>query len=122
MKQEKKSLGEKLRELREDYDLTQEQVAAVLNVNRTTYTKYELNNSHPSLDSLVKLAHIFNVPKETLLPDDDSDAPSFKEIKRPDSMLKSLNKDERGLIAAYRALDKEQKAELKRQIAKLSKK
>lgn len=104
------TLGEKLRELRESYDLSQGQVAAALNIDRSTYTNYELDKTRPSLEMLVKLAHIFNVPRDTFLPDDDTE-PSFalRDIVRPNSMAQSLNKEERGLVAQFRTLTRDQK-------------
>jgi Helix-turn-helix. len=32
----------RLRDLREDNDLTQKEIAAILNIKQTTYSKYEL--------------------------------------------------------------------------------
>lgn len=118
----RKSLGEKLRELRETYDLSQSQVAEALNIDRSTYSNYELNKTEPDLDKLVKLAHIYNIPKVLLLPDEDNDVLTFRDYSRSDSMLKTLSKEERGLIAMYRALDKDEKALMRGQIEKLAKK
>lgn len=118
----KKSLGEKLRDLRESYNMSQSQVAEALNIDRSTYTNYELDKTRPNLETLVKLAHIYNVPKAKLLPDDDDDALTFRDYARTDSLLQTLSKEERGLIAMYRALDKDEKAILREQIEKLAKK
>lgn len=110
-----KTLGQKLRELREAYGLSQNQVAAALNLDRSTYSNYELDKTNPSLESLVKLARIFCVPKESLLPDDDGGGATFRDIIRSDGMVQSLNKEERSLIVLYRSLSAAQKEELKRQ-------
>ena len=118
----RKSLGEKLRELRETYDLSQSQVAEALNIDRSTYSNYELNKTEPDLDKLVKLAHIYNIPKVLLLPDEDNDVLTFRDYSRSDSMLKTLSKEERGLIVLYRALDKDEKARMKEEMEKLAKK
>ena len=122
MLRNKKTLGEKLRDLRESYNLSQSQVAEALNIDRSTYTNYELDKTRPNLETLVKLAHIYNVPKEKLLPDDDDDALTFRDYARTDSLLQTLSKEERGLIAMYRALDNDEKAILREQIEKLAKK
>lgn len=118
----RKSLGEKLRELRETYDLSQSQIAEALNIDRSTYSNYELNKTEPDLDKLVKLAHIYNIPKVLLLPDEDNDVLTFRDYSRSDSMLKTLSKEERGLIVLYRALDKDEKARMKEEMEKLAKK
>lgn len=116
------TLGEKLRELRESYGLSQGQVASALNIDRSTYTNYELDKTRPSLEMLVKLAHIFNVPKDTFLPNDEpSDSISVRDIIRPNSMSQSLNKEERGLIALFRTLTREQKDRLLSDALKASK-
>ena len=122
MRTQKKKLGDKLRGLRESYNLTQEQVADALNIDRSTYSNYELNKTHPNLDTLVKLSHIYNVPTELLLPDDDGSIVTFKDFARTDNLLQTLSKDERGLIALYRALDKDKKGEIREQMEKLAKK
>lgn len=121
MANERKSLGEKLRKHRETYNLTQGQVADALNLERSTYTNYELDKTSPSLETLVKLAHIFNVPVVELLPDGDNPSVTFKDASRPDSLLKSLSKEERGVIAYYRSMSKENQARLRREMAKMVK-
>ena len=123
MDQAKKDLGEKLRALREDYDLTQGQVAEALKIDRSTYSNYELGKSNPKLDKLVKLAHIFNVPPDTFLPtDEQSDAVSLRDVVRPSSMVKSLSKEERGMLAVYRSLTREQRLKINEEMANMAKK
>ena len=51
---------EHLRGLREDRDLTQSEVAAVLNVGQTTYSDYENERINIPIASLIKLANYFN--------------------------------------------------------------
>lgn len=123
MDQAKKDLGEKLRALREDYDLTQGQVAEALKIDRSTYSNYELGKSNPKLDKLVKLAHIFNVPPDTFLPTDDhSGDVSLRDVVRPSSMVKSLSKEERGMLAVYRSLTREQRRKINEEMANMAKK
>ena len=109
----KRTVGEKLRELREDYDLSQSQVAKALNIDRSTYTNYELNKTQPNLETIVRLARIFDVGIEALMPDLDEDESRSRCQKPPlRSIDKSLNKEERGIITRYRALDRDQRADL----------
>ena len=119
---ERKSLGEKLRKLRESLNLSQGQVAKALNIDRSTYTNYELDKTRPNLETLVKLAHIYNVPKAYLLPEDDGERVAVKDIARADSMLRTLSKEERGLIAIYRSLGSEERAQLVKELSRLTKK
>ena len=114
---EKKSLGEKLRKLRESFQLSQGQVAEALNLDRSTYTNYELDKTRPSLETLVKLASIYNVQPVHLLPDiTDSDAVAFRDATREDGLMRSLNKEERGMIVFYRSLSRQDKEKLRRQM------
>lgn len=59
--------GNRLKDLREDSDLTQEQLAKYLNVARSAIANYELETREPSLDLLVKIADYFNVSLDYLL-------------------------------------------------------
>ena len=51
---------EHLRGLREDMDLTQTDLARILNVNQSTYSDYEHENINIPIASLIKLAFYFN--------------------------------------------------------------
>lgn len=62
-----KSFGEHLRDLRIEEGLTQRDVGDYLNINRTTYTKYETNVTQPNLEQLKKLCKLFEVDYNTLL-------------------------------------------------------
>ncbi len=60
-------LGQRLRTLRKAKKMTQEQVADILCVHRTTYTKYEKENIEPPLDVVCALSEIFAVTVDELL-------------------------------------------------------
>ena len=51
----------KLKNLREDKDLKQSDVAKILNVSQVSYGRYELGLSEPSIASLIKLANFYGV-------------------------------------------------------------
>lgn len=53
------SFGINLRTLRVQKNLSQQDIADRLSINRTTYTKWELGVSEPSLTMLLKLAEIY---------------------------------------------------------------
>lgn len=57
----------RLKELRTSAKLTQQEVAAHLGVERSTYVKYERGNSDPPSSALVKLADMFGVSVDYLL-------------------------------------------------------
>ena len=51
----------RLRDLREDQDLTQEQLVALLKMHKTTYTNYEQGKREPPFALIIKLAKFYNV-------------------------------------------------------------
>lgn len=57
----------RIRELREDRDLTQEKMARMLNITQRTYSRYENADSMLPLDILVKLADFYDVSTDYLL-------------------------------------------------------
>ena len=61
------TLGNKLKNLREDSDLRQIDVAQKVNLGQVSISKYELDMSEPDLATLVKLADLFNVNIDYLL-------------------------------------------------------
>ena len=118
-----KGTAERLRHFREACALSQQQVANALNIERSTYTRYELGKTEPNLSSVVKLSAIYNISPTELLPmleaEDDS-ASRLKDTVQANSPIFQLSKDERGLVALYRALSKDEKKQLRELIAKLS--
>lgn len=56
----------KLRELRKNNNLTQEQVGKILNMTQSTYQTYENNRAIPTLENLIKLADFYNVSLDYL--------------------------------------------------------
>ena len=61
--------SEKLRSLRKDKSLSQEEVAEKLNVSRQTISKYELGDATPDLNKISEIAELFNVSFDYLLGD-----------------------------------------------------
>lgn len=53
--------GERLKELRKNKNWTQQQLANKIELSKTVISKYENNIQMPTLDTLIKLAAIFNV-------------------------------------------------------------
>lgn len=62
-----KSLIQKLRSLREDNDLTQEQVANFLGTSQTMYARYERGANELPIRHLVLLCNLYNVSSDYLL-------------------------------------------------------
>lgn len=58
---------EKIRNLREDKDLTQQQLATFLNVTQATYSRYESGALDIPSTVLIKLSGFYNVSIDYLL-------------------------------------------------------
>lgn len=125
--------GEKLRDIRERSGFTQQQVAAALNIDRSSYASYEIGRSQPSPTTLVILAKLFKTPMEELLDDElattyvqDIGREKFPSGSEPyvgnasrylsnlsrTAHVYDLSKDEHALLCIYRAADKELRREM----------
>lgn len=58
---------ENIRNLREDNDKTQKEVATYLNIKQTTYSKYELGKINVPIDVFIKLADYYTVSIDYLV-------------------------------------------------------
>ena len=58
---------QRLRDFREDRDISQKKMAELLNVAQTTYSDYELGKINIPLDALKKLALFFDTSIDYLL-------------------------------------------------------
>ena len=57
----------RIRDLREDHDLNQTQVAAMLGMSQTGYSKYETGENDIPTAILIKLARFYNTSIDYLL-------------------------------------------------------
>ena len=57
----------RLRDLREDHDLPQKEIATLLKVHQTTYSDYELGKLNIPISALHTLADFYNVSVDYLL-------------------------------------------------------
>lgn len=58
---------QRIRDLREDHDLTQEEVAKILCVKQATYSRYESGAINVPVDILSKLASLYQTSVDYLL-------------------------------------------------------
>ena len=64
---EVKDMYQRIRDLREDRDLKQRQVAEYLNCSQQVYSNYELGQRDIPTDVLIKLANFYDVSIDYLL-------------------------------------------------------
>ena len=62
-----KEFGDHLRDLRKAMGYTQQDMADMLNISRSTYTYYETGKSQPSFQNLKKLCEILEVDYNKIL-------------------------------------------------------
>lgn len=84
--------------LREDSDMSQKELAVMLNLKSSAISKYEKGIAQPGINTLIKIAEIFHVSTDYLL--------GLSSVKNPYSADKFTPK-EAEIIAKYRKLTKE---------------
>lgn len=57
----------RIKDLREDRDLMQKDVAMVINTSQTNYSKYELGKINIPINTLIKLALLYNTSIDYML-------------------------------------------------------
>lgn len=98
----------KLKEARKTAQLTQKEVAAMLNISYTTYNRYESGLIEPGLERLIKLAEIFKVTTDYLLMHGQSALDTSLDTKETKELVKKYQQlDERGKEAVYNTLLRE---------------
>lgn len=94
------TLGEKLKDIRKRFGLSQEQLAEIMNVSRQAITKWETDKGMPDVLNLQELAKVFGVTVDYFLNDEDTAA-----VK---TMTKDLDKTKyKSKLSAYNEILKE---------------
>ncbi len=70
----------RLKDIREDNDLFQKDIAELLNIDQSNYSKYELEKINIPIDTLHKLADYYNTSIDYLLCRTDERKPYPKSI------------------------------------------
>lgn len=101
----------KIKELRKDRGLTQNQFAEVMNLNPVTVNRYENNKRFPDISTLIAIADYFDVPLDLLL---GRSWPASNPIVQPGRIKSPASGDSikndpdfNNLLKVYRALHKE---------------
>jgi transcriptional regulator with XRE-family HTH domain len=76
-------LGERLKLLREEAGLTQQQLASMVNLSQQTIGHYEVNRSEPSIKTIELMARIFSTSTDYLL--------GLSDIKHPNDTQNKLD-------------------------------
>ena len=93
----------RLKQLRLNRGLYQKQISEMLGVDRTTYGKYETEDSEPPIDTLIRLADFYGVSLDFLVGRIDS--PEYSKVEVTFDEEKSLSPDERNMITDFRQIN-----------------
>lgn len=114
--------GARLALLRVSHGMSQEQVANVLSVSRSTYSYYESGKCAPSLDTLRALILLFcpSSPSFLLLMDQPTSETELPPVLHDGEVVdenrplpvSELTKDEKQILAFYRVFSEAQKKKL----------
>ena len=105
-----------LKIIRKANKLSQQQLADILGISRSTYCSYETGRRSPDVDTIVRLAEFYRIPlNDFLLTIQDKEVAENNSYDNPDDVrfLSQLNRKEIELICKYRVMSEEEKAELK---------
>lgn len=103
------ALSDKLRELRDKQNWSQETLADMMNMHRSTISRYETGKSIPNYQTVIRFAEIYKVDKEYLVDElnqllPNVEAPGFilkEKLEDPDvGMILQLLHDEPDLKKA----------------------
>lgn len=81
----------RIREIREDRDLTQSDIAKILNVSQVAYSFYEIGKRQLPIELLIKLAKYYNTSTDYLLELTDERKPYPKSIVEKNKKTSNLN-------------------------------
>ena len=82
------NLGDKIKNAREDMDLSQSEIAKLIPMNQSNYSKIERNIQEPSIDQLRRICQILKLDPRYLL-----DLGEFEQLTAEDiSLLKDIKK------------------------------
>ncbi len=113
-------INERLRELRVKSGYTQGQIAKILNIDRSTYSYYEIGKTTPDVSTLMTLAKVFNISIDELLAEesgaravaDPGMRRDYVRGKKNSSRIYELSSRERELVGAFRACSEEQREQV----------
>lgn len=121
-------ISQTLKKLRENNGYTQQQVANALGIERSTYTYYETGKTTPDINTIIKLAKIFNISCTEMLENEKKESSRALSDSCDDlygcydskdfCYIYELSKKEKTLISLYRILSTDAQDKLLKKIKK----
>ena len=95
-------LGNKIKELRKDRNISQDELAEKINIDGRQISRYENDKMNPSIEVLIKIAEAFNISIDYLLFDDIPKKPLkqkyFSIINKLETIENLSNEDQQAFI------------------------
>lgn len=104
------NIGENIKKIRTQNRITQKELAKALNVSIRTIQNYESGNREPNIDTLYKIANIFNVDIKVILgksqniQNDDHHPDAYEICSIISSLMKSNTKHEKLVFNCFESL------------------
>lgn len=89
----------KLKELREKRGLTQEELAKLIKIEQNTYSNYEKEKTQPKLETLIKIADLYNISLDYLLERKCIDGLSTQEYELITMFRQLINSEQKRVIS-----------------------
>ena len=110
MKYDTKASGKRIKQLRQEMNLSQEQLAEKLNVSQNTIAKIECGLRRPSVDFLIELAEFFETSIHYIVLGTSKEATDKKRqieevIEQIDQMMELLQNKKKELLQMKEELD-----------------
>ncbi len=111
------NLHKLLKELRVAAGYTQQNIADLLSLDRSTYAYYENGKISPPVNKLVILARLYKISLDRLVHDESAHEPMSVHLSSPElspeekaetEEFRNLTRDEQQLILSYRAFSKKE--------------
>ena len=105
-------LSSTLKNLRKSHGFTQKQIADKLNIDRSTYSYYELGKINPSIRSMVILSELYGLSLDEIVHYESSSMSEAASGNSAYEVTSILSEDEKKLISSYRKLSTEAKEDV----------
>ena len=114
MKFDVKAFKDNLKKLRKRANLSQQELAQLLNVNQYNISFWEIGRSEPNIEQLIKLSEILNVPTDYLLGKNIIPISNEQELQTITNHFKQDIEDEmlNELITLYSGISNKKKKDL----------
>jgi len=84
------TMGERLKQLRLQRKISQEEVARTIGITRSAYSHYEINNRQPVYETLIKLSTFYEVSLDYIV-GGDTFVPASKDTHEMIRMLDTMD-------------------------------